>query len=293
MLKGSFVALVTPFKNNDIDYNALEILIDFHIKNGTDGILLMGTTGESPNIASDERDRLLQFCIQKIDKRTKIMVGTGTNNYHQTVSLTKKAEKLGVDYALVITPYYVKPTQKSLYEYFKLIAEQVKIPIVIYNVPGRTGVNMNSDTTIKLANECKNIVGIKEATGDILQASRIIKETNKNFSVMSGEDALNLPLYAVGCKGTISVTANIIPDKVHKLWALCMDNKWNEARKLHEEILELNNIMFIETNPIPAKEALAMMGMIDLEIRMPLTLLEEKNRELLRECLVKYKLIKK
>lgn len=293
MLKGSFVALVTPFKNNDIDYNALETLIDFHIENGTDGILLMGTTGESPNIASDERDRLLQFCIQKIDKRVEIMVGTGTNNYHQTVSLTKKAEKLGVDYALVITPYYVKPTQKSLYEYFKAIAEQVKIPIVIYNVPGRTGVNINSDTTIKLANEFKHIVGIKEATGDILQASRIVIGTDKNFSVMSGEDALNLPLYAVGCKGAISVSANIIPDKVHRLWALCMDNKWNEARKLHEEILELNNIMFIESNPIPAKEALAMMGMIDLEIRLPLTLLEEKNRQLLKECLIRYKLIKK
>ncbi len=293
MLKGSYVALVTPFKNKDIDYNALENLIEFHINNGTDGILLMGTTGESPNIASDERERLLQFCIQKIDKRVKVMVGTGTNNYHQTLSLTKKAMKLGVDYALVITPYYIKPTQKSLYEYFKTIAEQVDIPIVIYNVPGRTGVNMNSDTTIKLAKECKNIVGIKEATGDILQASRIVMGTDKNFSVMSGEDALNLPLYSVGCKGTISVTANIIPDKVHRLWALCMDNKWNEARKLHEEILELNNMMFIETNPIPVKEALAMMGMIDLEIRMPLTLLEEKNRDLLKETLKKYKLIKK
>ncbi len=293
MLKGSYVALVTPFKNNDIDYNALEKLIEFHIKNGTDGILLMGTTGESPNIASDERERLLQFCIQKIDKRVKIMVGSGTNNYHQTLSLTKKAENLGVDYALVITPYYVKPTQKSLYEYFNLIADQVKIPIVIYNVPGRTGVNMNSETTIKLAKDCKNIVGIKEATGDILQASRIVMGTDKNFSVMSGEDALNLPLYSVGCKGTISVTANIIPDKVHRLWALCMDNKWNEARKLHEEILDLNSIMFIESNPIPVKEALAMMGMIDLEIRMPLTLLEEKNRDLLRETLKRYKLIKK
>ncbi len=293
MLKGSYVALVNPFKNNDIDYNALEKLIEFHIKNGTDGILLMGTTGESPNIASDERERLLQFCIQKIDKRVKIMVGTGTNNYHQTLSLTKKAENLGVDYALVITPYYIKPTQKSLYEYFKLIADQVKIPIVIYNVPGRTGVNMNSETTIKLAKDCKNIVGIKEATGDILQASRIVMGTDKNFSVMSGEDALNLPLYSVGCKGTISVTANIIPDKVHRLWALCMDNKWNEARKLHEEILDLNSIMFIETNPIPVKEALAMIGMIDLEIRMPLTLLEEKNRDLLKETLKRYKLIKK
>ncbi|MFA7056119.1 MAG: 4-hydroxy-tetrahydrodipicolinate synthase [Candidatus Cloacimonadales bacterium] len=292
MLKGSFVALVTPFKNNDVDYNALETLIEFHIEKGTDGILLMGTTGEAPNIASDERDRMLQFCIQKIDGRVEIMVGTGTNNYHQTISLTKKAERLGVNYALVITPYYIKPTQKSLYEYFKIVADSTTMPVVIYNVPGRTGVNINSDTTIKLAKACKNIVGIKEASGDILQASRIVRDTDKNFSVMSGEDALNIAMYAVGCKGTISVTANIIPDKVHMLWALCMDNKMNEARKLHEEILELNNMMFIETNPIPVKEALAMMGMIEQEIRLPLTLLEDKSRELLRETLIRYKLIK-
>lgn len=292
MLKGSFVALVTPFKGNDVDYNALEKLIEFQIEKGTDGILLMGTTGEAPNIASDERDRMLQFCIQKIDGRVEIMVGTGTNNYHQTISLTKKAERLGVDYALVITPYYIKPTQKSLYEHFKAVADSTTMPIVLYNVPGRTGVNISADTTIKLAKECKNIVGIKEASGDVIQASRIVKDTGKNFSVMSGEDVLNLAMYAVGCKGTISVTANIIPDKVHMLWALCMDNRWNEARKLHEEILELNDIMFVETNPIPVKEALAMMKMIELEIRLPLTLLEEKNRELLGETLKRYKLIK-
>lgn len=292
MLKGSFVALVTPFKNNEVDYNALEKLIEFHIEKGTDGILLMGTTGEAPNIASDERDRMLQFCIQKIDGRVEVMVGTGTNNYHQTISLTKKAERLGVDYALVITPYYIKPTQKSLYEHFKAVADSTSMPVVLYNVPGRTGVNISAETTIKLAKECKNIVGIKEASGDVLQASRIVKDTGKNFSVMSGEDALNLAMYAVGCKGAISVTANIIPDKVHMLWALCMDNRWNEARKLHEEILELNDMMFMETNPIPVKEALAMMKMIELEIRLPLTLLEEKNRELLSETLKRYKLIK-
>ncbi len=292
MLKGAYVALVTPFKDNEIDYNALENLIEFQIENKIDGILLMGTTGESPNIASDERERLLQFCIQKINKRVPVMIGTGTNNYHQTISLTKKAEQIGADYALVITPYYIKPTQKSLFEYFKKIAESVTIPIVIYNVPGRTGVNMNAETTIKLAKEFKNIVGIKEATGDILQASKIISEMKDKFSVMSGEDALNLPLYSVGVKGTISVTANIIPEKVHTLWALCMNNEWNKARKLHQEILELNNMMFIETNPIPVKESLAMMGKIEQEIRLPLTLLEEDNRTKLEDCLKRYKLIK-
>jgi 4-hydroxy-tetrahydrodipicolinate synthase len=292
MLKGAYVALVTPFKDNDIDYNALEKLIEFQIKGNIDGILLMGTTGESPNIASDERERLLQFCMQKINKRVPVMIGTGTNNYYQTVSLTKKAQNMGADYALVITPYYVKPTQKSLYEYFKKIAEQVEIPIVIYNVPGRTGVNMDADTTIKLANECKNIVGIKEATGDILQASKIVSETKNKFSVMSGEDALNLPLYSVGVKGTISVTANIVPDKVHKLWGLCMNNDWSDARKLHQDLLDLNNMMFIETNPIPVKESLAMMGLIEQEIRLPLTLLQDKNRERLQDCLKKYKIIK-
>ena len=291
MVKGSYVALVTPFNDNEVDYNALEKLIEFHIENETDGILLMGTTGESPNLASDERERLVQFCIQKIAKRVPIMLGTGTNNYHHTLALTKRAEKLGVDYALVITPYYVKPTQKSLYEYFKKIAEQVSIPIIIYNVPGRTGVNMDSSTTIKLANECKNIVGIKEATGDILQASRIVRDTDSDFSVMSGEDALILPLMSVGVKGTISVTANVVPAKVHKLCKLALEGKMEEARELHLELLELNSVLFIETNPIPVKEALAMMGYIKREIRLPLTLLEDKNRETLRESLVKYKLI--
>lgn len=292
MLKGSYVALVTPFKNNEIDYNALEKLINFQIENGTDGILLMGTTGETPQIASDERERLLNFCFQRIAGRCKVMIGTGTNNYNTTLALTQKAAKLGADYALVITPYYIKPSQHSLFEYFKKISESVDIPIVIYNVPGRTGVNIAAETTIKLAQECPNIVGIKEASGNILQASTIVKNTSNKFSVMSGEDALNLPLYSVGVKGTISVTANIMPAEVKKLWSLLMNNQVNEAKKLHENLLDINQMLFIETNPVTVKEAMAMMGLIEQEVRLPLVLMLDENRGKLEKCLKKYKLIK-
>ena len=172
MLKGSYVALVSPFKNNDIDYNALENLIDFHLKNKTDGILFCGTTGESPSLAGDEKERLLRFGLKKINKQVPVMMGTGTNNLHHTISSTIKTQEWGVDYALIITPYYNKPTQNGLYQYFKAVSANTDIPIVIYNVPGRTGVNISADTTLKLAHEFKNIVGIKEASGDLVQLSR-------------------------------------------------------------------------------------------------------------------------
>lgn len=291
MLQGSYVALVTPFKNGEIDYIALEALINYHLSNGTIGIVLLGTTAETANLASDEKDALLRFAIQKINKRIPVMIGTGTNNYHQSLAATKKAKELGADYALVITPYYIKPTQQGMYEYFKAIAQKVDIPIVIYNVPGRTGVNINAATTVRLANECPNIVGIKEASGNIVQATEIIRDAPAGFSLMSGEDALNMPLMAVGGKGTVSVTANVAPKLMSELIASCLAGDYAKAGEQHRALMKLNNMMFIETNPIPAKEALAMMGLIELEFRLPICPLMEANRKLLKDCLQEYKLV--
>ena len=291
MLKGSYVALITPFKNKGIDYNALENLIEFHLTNNTDGILFCGTTGETPSLAGDEKERLVRFGLQKINKQKPVMMGTGTNNLHHTISNTIKAQEWGVDHALVITPYYNKPTQNGLYLHFKSVAENTDIPIVIYNVPGRTGVNIDAETTLKLANECKNIVGIKEASGDIFQLSKIVKYAPQGFSAMSGEDALNYPIMCCGGKGAISVTANIVPQKVHDLVEFSLKEKYDKALKIHLELLELNKAMFIETNPIPVKESLHLMGMIERELRLPMCNLIDENLEKLKDILGNYNLI--
>ncbi|MCK4956872.1 MAG: 4-hydroxy-tetrahydrodipicolinate synthase [Candidatus Cloacimonetes bacterium] len=291
MLKGSYVALVTPFNNNEIDYTALENLIDLHLKNSTDGILFCGTTGESPALAGDEKERLVRFGVKKIAGRVPVMVGTGTNNIQHTISATSKAKMWGADIALVITPYYNKPTQNGLYHYFKKVAENTDIPLVIYNVPGRTAVNISAETTLKLAHEFSNIIGIKEASGDLVQVSKIVKDAPAGFSVMSGEDALNLAYMSCGAQGTVSVTANVLPQKMHDLIQLALDGNYQDALKIHLELLEINNLLFIETNPIPVKHALFQMNMIKNEIRLPLYYMEEVNKQILEDSLRKYKLI--
>jgi len=290
-VQGSYVALVTPFKSNEIDYNTVEKLIDFHLENGTDGILFCGTTGEAPSLAGDEKERLVRFGLKKIDGRIPVMLGTGTNNVSHTIAATMRAQEWGVDSALVITPYYNKPTQNGLYLYFKAVAENTNIPIVIYNVPGRTGVNITAETTLKLAHEFKNIVAIKEASGDLVQLSEIVKDAPDGFSVLSGEDALNFPILCCGGMGVISVTANIVPQQVHDVVDLVGKGKYEKAKDLHLNLLELNGAMFYETNPIPAKEALHLMGKIEREFRLPMCQMQEQNLSRLKTVLVKYKLI--
>ncbi len=292
MLKGSYVALVTPFKNNEIDYLALENLIKFQLENYTDGILLCGTTGEAPALAGDEKESLIRFAMKKIDKKVPVMVGTGSNNLHHTISMTLKAKKLGADYALVITPYYNKPTQKGLYNYFKAVAEKCPdVSIVIYNVPGRTGVDISAETTIKLANDFENIVGIKEASGNLDQITEIVMNTSENFSVMSGEDSLNLPIMSCGANGAISVTANIFPKEVHDLIYLASNGNFNSALSYHQYLYKMNKILFIETNPIPVKESLAMMKKINREFRPPMCEMTDDNLKKLENVLKEYKLI--
>ena len=291
MIKGSYVALVTPFKNGDIDYLALERLLNFHLENGTHGILLLGTTAETAALASDEKDALLRFCLQRLQHKVPVMIGTGTNNYAQSLANTKKAKDLGADSALIITPYYIKPTQNGMYQYFKSSADKVDIPIVIYNVPGRTGVNINASTVVRLAHDCPNIVAVKEASGNLVQVSEIIRDAPDGFSVLSGEDALNMPIMACGAKGTVSVTANVAPKLMSGLIESCLEGNYEAAAKQHLHLLKLNTAMFIETNPIPAKEALAMMGLIEPEFRLPMCRLMEANKEALREVLSGYGMI--
>ncbi len=291
MMQGSIVALVTPFKNNDIDYNAVDRLIDFQLEAKTDGLLLSGTTGESPTLAGDEKEYYVRYVIQKIDGRIPVMVGTGTNNLSKTIAETQKAQQLGADYALVITPYYNKPNQKGMYYFFKKVYEETDIPMVIYNVPGRTGVNITAETTIRLAEDCQRIVAIKEASGNLAQITGIIKYAPNNFSVLSGEDMLNLPIMSCGGKGTVSVTANVVPALMSKMINLCLKGDFEKAREIHADLLELNKILFIDTNPIPVKEALHMMGYIEREIRLPLYFLENHNLKKIEEVLKNYKLL--
>ncbi len=285
MLKGSYVALVTPFTNGEIDYNALEKLIKFHIENKTDGILLCGTTGETPTLAGDEKERLIRFCVKLIDKRVPVMIGTGTNNLNHTIAATTRASQWGGDYALISTPYYVKPTQTGLYRFYKAVHDATDIPIVVYNVPGRTGCNIAAETVIKLANDCERIVGLKAASGDLIKTSIVVKGTSDDFSVMSGEDGLNLPLLSCGAKGAISVTANVAPSKVHDLIEAYANKDNDTALEIHQALIELNEALFVETNPIPVKEALVMMGYIKREFRLPMCELSENNRVFLNGVL--------
>jgi 4-hydroxy-tetrahydrodipicolinate synthase len=291
MLQGSYVALVTPFKNGGIDYSALEKLIEFQIENGTDGIVLLGTTGESAAIASDEREALLRFAIRRINNRVPVVVGTGTNNLSHTISMTKNARELGADYALILVPYYIKPTQQGIFEFFREVESRTDIPIIMYNILGRAGVNMTAATTVRIAKACKRVVAIKEASNMIVQAAEIVRDAPEGFVCMSGEDGINMPLMACGFKGTISVTGNILPRLMHEHIQTCLQGDYAKALKQHQELIKINQYLFIETNPIPVKEALHMMGMLELEFRLPMCPLQDANREILRGVLKEYNLI--
>jgi 4-hydroxy-tetrahydrodipicolinate synthase len=292
MLQGSIVALVTPFtKNGEIDYTALEKLINWHLENETDGIVLLGTTGESAALASDEKEALLRFCMQRINHRVPVIVGTGTNNLNHTISMTHKAKELGADYALVLVPYYIKPTQQGMFEFFKAVADKTDIPIIMYNIPGRAGVNMTAATTVRIAKACPSIVGIKEASALIMQAAEIVRDAPEGFVCLSGEDGVNMPLMASGFKGTISVTANVLPKLMHDHIAACLAGDYETALKQHLYLLKMNQHLFIETSPIPVKEALHMMGMIENEFRLPMCRLMDSSRATLKETLKEYKLI--
>ena len=290
MFKGSIVAIVTPFKNGKVDEKALGDLIDWHIKQGTNAIVPCGTTGESATLDYEEHYRVIQFTVEAVNKRVPVIAGTGANATDETIMITQEAKKAKADAALIVAPYYNKPTQEGLYRHYKAVAEAVKIPIILYNVPGRTAVNMLPSTVARLA-EIKNIVAIKEATGDMKQVSEVIRLCGNRITVLSGDDFTTLPLMALGGKGVISVAANVAPKLVSQMCALWANGRFDEARKLHYRLEPLNASMFIETNPIPVKTALAMMGKIQEEFRLPLCEMAPANKEKLRKVLKEMKLV--
>ena len=292
MIHGSLVAIVTPFKNGKIDEDALKKLIDFQIENGTHGIVPCGTTGESPTLTHEEHEYIIELTVKAVNKRVPVIAGTGSNSTKEAIRLTRFAEEVGVDAALLVAPYYNKPTQEGLYLHFKQIASQVKIPLILYNIPGRSVVNIQPETVARLAKDCPNIIGIKEASGSLVQASKIFSLCGRDFLVLSGEDALNFPLMCIGAQGFITVTANVAPGDVADLYNHYAAGDIDKARDLHYKLLPLNEALFLETNPIPVKAALSMMDKLAYEYRYPLCRMSEKNYEELRGALVDYGLVK-
>lgn len=290
MFRGAITALVTPFKNGQVDEEALRNLIEFQIANGVDGLVPCGTTGESPTLSHDEHDRVIEMTIDAAKKRVPVIAGTGSNSTAEALRLTRHAYEAGADGALIACPYYNKPTQEGLYQHFELIAKNVPIPIIPYNIPGRTGINMSPELIARLA-KISNIVGIKEASGSIKQISDVINLCDKDFAVLSGDDIFTLPLMAIGGAGVISVVSNVAPADMAGLVDAFNAGDMARAKELHYKMSALIDMLFIEVNPIPVKAALALMGKIEYEYRLPLCKMAEANFEKLKKVMINYGLI--
>ncbi len=277
LFRGTGTALVTPFKTSgEIDSEALKKLVDFQIEKGVEAIIPAGTTGESASLSEAEQLSLINLVVQQANNRVKIIAGAGANDTSKAIKLAKLAYSTGVDAVLSVAPYYNKPTQEGIFRHYQMIAEEV--PIIIYNVPGRTSVNIEAETTLRIAEEIPNVIGIKEASGNISQIMEILRNRPAGFGVWSGDDAITLPLIALGADGVISVVSNEIPDIFSKMVRLALNGKYEEAKKIHYKILPLMNFNFIESNPIPVKAVLAEMKMIEEVYRLPLVPLSDKHR---------------
>ncbi|NVN90486.1 MAG: 4-hydroxy-tetrahydrodipicolinate synthase [Desulfuromonadales bacterium] len=290
MFRGSIVALITPFKSGVVDEEKLRQLVEYQIENGTDGIVPCGTTGESSTLDYEEHDRVIEIVVQQTNRRVPVIAGTGSNSTREAIEMTEHARKLGADGCLLVAPYYNKPSQEGLYRHFKAIADAVAIPQVLYNVPGRTSVNMLPQTVARLADH-PNIVAIKEATGSLQQVSEVLELCGDKLNVLSGDDFITFPVMACGGTGVISVVANIMPREVAALVDAFFSGDMVEARRLHLHLLKISNAMFIETNPVPVKTAAALMGMCDDELRLPLAPLGDANLAVLRTVMKSYGLI--
>lgn len=291
-LQGAITALVTPFnQDGSVDVDSLKNLVRFQIKGRIDGIVPCGTTGETPTLDEKEYKLVIETVVKEAQGRVPIIAGAGSNDTHKAIHHSQVAKEAGADVLLHVTPYYNKPTPAGLVAHFKAIAKAVDLPIILYNVPGRTGSNVSAATLIKIAKEVPQVVGVKEASGNITQMMDIVKGIPPSFAVLSGDDAFTFPLMALGGVGIISVASNQIPKEMADLARAALEGNFVKARKLHFEWLDLMNINFIESNPIPVKTALAMMGKIKEVFRLPLVGLEEKNKEKLKEVLSAHKLI--
>jgi len=291
-LHGSMVALVTPFKDGKVDETSLKRLVEFHIGRDTSALVPCGTTGESATLSHEEHERVVEVVVQAARGRIPVIAGTGSNNTQEAIRLTKHAKRVGADGVLLISPYYNKPTQTGLYLHFKAVAEAVNIPMILYNIASRTAVNIEPETIARLAKDFPSIVAVKEASGNLEQMSRILQLTNRRIRLLSGDDALTLPVLSIGGTGVISVIANIVPQDVARLVSAFEQGRIAEAITWHYKLLPLVRSMFIETNPIPVKTAMGLLGMIDPTLRLPLCAMEGANLEKLKAALAAYGLLK-
>jgi 4-hydroxy-tetrahydrodipicolinate synthase len=290
MFQGSMVALITPFKDGEVDYASLDQLIEFHINNHTDALVVCGTTGESATLTFEEHEKVVEYVVKKAGGRIKVIAGTGANATHEAIELTTHAKRVGADACLSVVPYYNKPTQEGLYRHFKTIADEVDIPIIIYNIPSRTGVEIAPETIYRLAKDCPNIVGSKESTPNMDRISELIKLLGDNFTILSGDDSLTLPMMALGARGVISVANNIMPREIKYMVDYALRGDLKKAMELHYYLFDLFKILFIETNPIPVKTACWALGMCEKEFRLPLCEMKPENERKLIETLKKYNL---
>ncbi len=284
MFSGIYTALITPFKNGQFDESAFKNILDKQITAGVSGVVPCGTTGESPTLSHDEHNRVIELCVAHVAGKIQVIAGTGSNSTEEAIATTKHAEQVGADAALIVAPYYNKPTELGLFEHFKAIHDSSNIPIILYNIPGRSVINMSVALQAELA-KLPRIVGVKDATGDLALPTKIAKTIGADFVQLSGEDATLLPFYVAGGHGCISVTANIVPElcvKLHQLWQA---GQVKEAQHLQEQLVELNEYLFAETNPIPVKYAAAQIGLCFPEIRLPLTELGAQHRATLDQAL--------
>jgi 4-hydroxy-tetrahydrodipicolinate synthase len=285
MFRGTFTALVTPFRNGGIDVSAYEKLIERQIVAGITGIVAVGTTGESPTLSPEEREQVIRLAVTSAKKRCIVLAGTGSNSTHHAVADTKTAEKLGADGALLVAPYYNKPSQEGLFRHFKTIANATSLPIMLYNIPGRCGVDIGPDTVVRLATECRNIVSIKEASGSVERVSELRARLPEAFTILSGDDSLTLPFMSVGAVGVVSVASNLFPAEICALVRAFESGDVTEGEKLHRKLLPLFKALFIEPNPVPIKTALGWRGAISGECRLPLCEMTEANQARLRKTL--------
>ena len=293
MFKGSNVALVTPFKNNKLDVETYIKLIHFHIENGTNGLVPAGTTGESPTLSHDEHEKVIELCVQESNGKLPVFAGTGSNSTKEAISLTTHAEKIGADGALIVTPYYNKPTQEGLYQHYKAINDKCGIPIIIYNIPGRSVIDMSVDTMARLY-ELKNIIGVKDATGDLNRVDQTLKKMGKEFIQLTGNDDNALEFNKRGGVGAISVTANIAPklcSDFQKFSKSENDNETKEAERLNEVLQPVHQAMFVESNPSPVKYAAKLLGLCDDSVRLPLVEVTDLNKEIIKKTLQSANLI--
>ncbi len=290
-MKGSLVPLVTPFCEGRVDENRVLELLGWQLESGSHGVVVAGTTGEPDALSLEEREGLIELIVKAARRRAPVLAGTGTNNLSETLRLTEFAKRVGADGALVVVPYYIRPTQEGLYRYFRTIADAVDIPIVLYNIPGRAAANLEPPTIARLARDCRNIVGVKEANKDFEHVNRVIHACGPNFHVYSGIELLCFPMLAIGGAGHISATANVLPREVARLYDLVAAGNWDAARELHYHLLPLNDVLFVETNPVPVKTALGLMGKIDPEVRLPLVPMTPDHLDQLKRVLSQYGLL--